>query len=107
MKDFVGVVVTHRALGKGKITRVHEDRIDIQFEHAERTFVFPDAFVNYLETEDSKLSEAIQQGLDTQQKDQNAKKAQDKILSDLKAYIEHEQELAAKPKPKRKPKKKE
>jgi len=107
MKDFVGVVVTHRALGKGKITRVHEDRIDIQFEHAERTFVFPDAFVNYLETEDSKLSEAIQQGLDTQQKDQNVKKAQDKILSDLKAYIEHEQELAAKPKPKRKPKKKE
>lgn len=107
MKDFVGVVVTHRALGKGKITRVHEDRIDIQFEHAERTFVFPDAFVDYLETEDSKLSEAIQQGLDTQQKDQNAKKAQDKILSDLKAYIEHEQELAAKPKPKRKPKKKE
>ena len=107
MKDFVGVVVTHRALGKGKITRVHEDRIDIQFEHAERTFVFPDAFVDYLETEDSKLSEAIQQGLDTKQKDQNAKKAQDKILSDLKAYIEHEQELAAKPKPKRKPKKKE
>lgn len=107
MKDFVGVAVTHRALGKGKIISVHGDRIDIQFEHAERTFVFPDAFVDYLETEDSKLSEAIQQGLDTQQKDQNAKKAQDKILSDLKAYIEHEQELAAKPKPKRKPKKKE
>ena len=107
MKDFVGVVVTHRALGKGKITRVHEDRIDIQFEHAERTFVFPDAFVDYLETEDSKLSEAIQQGLDSQYKDKEAKKAQDKILSDLKAYIEHEQELAAKPKPKRKSKKKE
>ncbi len=107
MKDFVGVEVTHRALGKGKITGVHEDRIEIKFEHAERTFVFPDAFVSYLETEDSKLSETIQQGLDSQHKDKEAKKAQDKILSDLKAYIEHEQELAAKPKPKRKPKKKE
>lgn len=104
MKNFVGIEVTHRALGKGLITSVLEDRIEIKFELAERTFVFPDAFVEYLQTEDIELTEMIRLGLDAQHTSRESKKAQDKILTDLKAYIDHEQELAAKPKRKTKKK---
>jgi len=104
MKNFAGIEVAHRALGKGIITSVLEDRIDIKFEYTERTFVFPDAFVEYLQTEDTELTEMIRHGLEAQNMNRESKKAQDKILSDLKAYIDHEQELAAKPKRKTKKK---
>ena len=40
-----GAIVTHKAFGKGKVTKLEKSKIRVKFDIGEKVFVFPDSFV--------------------------------------------------------------
>lgn len=66
----IGAIVTHKKFGCGIITEQSASIITVSFSGIEKKFVFPDAFENFLSTDDAKLISEI----DEQKKIIEAKK---------------------------------
>ena len=57
----VGQVVIHKVFGKGTIIRVRGNYIDVAFSIGEKSFIYPDAFVNkHLRMEDSEMQKEVE-----------------------------------------------
>ena len=57
----VGQVVIHGVFGKGTIIRVRGNYIDVAFTIGEKSFIYPDAFVNkHLRMEDSEMQKEVE-----------------------------------------------
>jgi len=52
MTELINAAVTHKTFGAGRITNVKKGYISIQFDKAEKTFVYPDVFEKLLILED-------------------------------------------------------
>lgn len=56
--ESIGKTVVHGLFGKGRITRMDDTHVKVEFENksvGEKLFVFPDAFARYITFEDEML----------------------------------------------------
>lgn len=54
-----GIVVKHKAFGKGIVKQQDKDYILISFSQGEKRFVYPDAFEKFIKAEDTSVQEAV------------------------------------------------
>ena len=59
MTELINAAVTHKIFGAGKITNLKNGTIIIQFESAEKKFLYPEVFKKLLVLEDAALLEKI------------------------------------------------
>lgn len=57
--NLVGLTVTHPKFGEGKITRVGENKMDVDFRSDVRTFIYPNSFKQHFDIEDQEAKEYI------------------------------------------------
>lgn len=53
--------VKHKKFGKGVITEIHENRINVCFAEGEKLFLFPDAFPQYLTLKNDSIQKKMEQ----------------------------------------------
>lgn len=71
-KKLVGTEVTHLKYGAGVIENFVDHRIIICFsDDSKRTFIYPDAFENFLNTENKELTKEINKDIEGRQQDQD------------------------------------
>jgi len=63
MTELINAMVTHKTFGAGKITKVKNGFITIQFDTGEKEFLYPDAFKPVLILEDSLLMKKINESI--------------------------------------------
>jgi hypothetical protein len=52
--DFTNRTVSHKLFGVGTVTGLDGDSITVSFSAGEKKFIFPDAFIEHIDTEDMK-----------------------------------------------------
>jgi len=58
--NLLGEAVRHKVFGEGRIVSVTGNYVTVRFGQEEKTFLFPDAFENFLTLENGELSERMQ-----------------------------------------------
>ena len=61
----INLEVLHKAFGKGTVVSVNGKYFTVQFDSAQKTFVYPDAFEKFLTLADGSTSEVIDTDLQT------------------------------------------
>ena len=56
---FDNLVVNHKSFGVGTVVSYQGKYMTVRFENAQKIFVYPDAFENYLTLEDGTVSDEI------------------------------------------------
>ena len=57
--DLIGKSVKHKVFGKGVIVDYNDGRIAMEFAKGKKIFTYPDAFENFLSTDDAELSSKV------------------------------------------------
>ena len=57
--DLIGKSVKHKVFGKGAIVDYNDGRIAVEFAKGKKIFTYPDAFKNFLSTDDTELSSKL------------------------------------------------
>lgn len=50
--DITGIKVKHKAFGTGTVASVSGEHLIVSFDIGEKTFIYPDAFFNFLSVDD-------------------------------------------------------
>lgn len=92
--------VHHIFFGRGVVTEQKEKTIRIHFERqgvGEKSFVYPDAFVNYLRFEDSSLQAQVRETLDSIRREAEERAAERAAARAalLEQEKQHQKEIAA------------
>lgn len=61
----INMEVLHKAFGKGTVVSMNGKYFTVQFDSAQKTFVYPDAFEKFLTLADGSTSEVIDTDLQT------------------------------------------
>lgn len=59
----VGMTVSHKKYGIGKIIRITDNKMDVDFEFSIKTFLYPDSFEKHLVIKDNEMQECIDKKL--------------------------------------------
>lgn len=58
--NMTGVKVRHKVFGDGVVSRSSADTVTVSFPSGSKSFIFPDAFLNFLQAEDESVKQNIE-----------------------------------------------